>query len=287
MEQKQTLWIIAAAGMFLLVVLGAAFILYSPAKNPVPAPVTQTQLFNGNNSGWSQQNPAAEYTNTTQLTSPLPSFQTQAPEEITTDELTVFADNAVLYSMNTPVTEEPNETTIDLNNLKEKETQPQNINITVNIPEPKTVVTPVTTVPAPVPEVKDFRKEESRSTNRTIAKTESSSVKVVKKAENKSAPAKTKPAETKAAPKSEEKVLDRYWVQAASFSTKKTAEDARAVLDANKIPADIFTYTDAKGKTYYRVRVGPYTTKSEAEYWRARILKISDFAKSESYITVN
>lgn len=287
MEQKQTLWIIAAAGMFLLVVLGAAFILYSPAKNPVPAPVTQTQLFNGNNSGWSQQNPAAEYTNTTQLTSPLPSFQTQAPEEITTDELTVFADNAVLYSMNTPVTEEPNETTIDLNSLKEKETQPQNINITVNIPEPKTVVTPVTTVPAPVPEVKDFRKEESRSTNRTIAKTESSSVKVVKKAENKSAPAKTKPAETKAAPKSEEKVLDRYWVQAASFSTKKTAEDARAVLDANKIPADIFTYTDAKGKTYYRVRVGPYTTKSEAEYWRARILKISDFAKSESYITVN
>lgn len=287
MEQKQTLWIIAAAGMFLLVVLGAAFILYSPAKNPVPAPVTQTQLFNGNNSGWSQQNPAAEYTNTTQLTSPLPSFQTQAPEEITTDELTVFADNAVLYSMNTPVAEEPNETTIDLNSLKEKETQPQNINITVNIPEPKTVVTPVTTVPAPVPEVKDFRKEESRSTNRTIAKTESSSVKVVKKAENKSAPAKTKPAETKAAPKSEEKVLDRYWVQAASFSTKKTAEDARAVLDANKIPADIFTYTDAKGKTYYRVRVGPYTTKSEAEYWRARILKISDFAKSESYITVN
>jgi hypothetical protein len=33
MEQKRTLWIIAAVGVFLLVVLGAALILYSPAAH--------------------------------------------------------------------------------------------------------------------------------------------------------------------------------------------------------------------------------------------------------------
>ena len=31
MEQKKTLWIVAAAGIFLLVVVGAALILYSPS----------------------------------------------------------------------------------------------------------------------------------------------------------------------------------------------------------------------------------------------------------------
>ena len=36
MEQKKTLWIIAATGLFLLVVIGAAIILYSPGNNPTP-----------------------------------------------------------------------------------------------------------------------------------------------------------------------------------------------------------------------------------------------------------
>jgi hypothetical protein len=56
-------------------------------------------------------------------------------------------------------------------------------------------------------------------------------------------------------------------------------------LDENRIPADIFTYEDNKGKLFFRVRVGPYTTKSEAEYWRTRINKIDTFAKAESYVT--
>ena len=40
-----------------------------------------------------------------------------------------------------------------------------------------------------------------------------------------------------------------------------------------------------KENLFYRVRVGPYTTKSEAEYWRTRINKIDEFAKAESYVT--
>ena len=77
----------------------------------------------------------------------------------------------------------------------------------------------------------------------------------------------------------------QFWVQVAAYSSKKTAENARAVLDANKITADIFTHKDAKGNLFYRVRVGPYTTKSEAEYWRSKIIKISEFSKAESYVT--
>lgn len=58
-------------------------------------------------------------------------------------------------------------------------------------------------------------------------------------------------------------------------------------LDENRIPSEVFTYKDSKNTLYYRVRVGPYTTKSEAEYWKNRICQIADFKNSQSYITVN
>nr|WP_290121767.1 hypothetical protein [Treponema socranskii] len=33
------------------------------------------------------------------------------------------------------------------------------------------------------------------------------------------------------------------------------------------------------------MRIGPYVTKSEAEYWRTRVGQINDFKSGESYIT--
>jgi len=82
-------------------------------------------------------------------------------------------------------------------------------------------------------------------------------------------------------------VRAKYWVQAASYTSKKTADLARATLDENRIPAEVFTYKDGKNNLFYRVRVGPYMTKSEAEYWQNRICKIDSFKDSKSYITVN
>ena len=96
----------------------------------------------------------------------------------------------------------------------------------------------------------------------------------------KAAPAKPKaPAAAKAQP-----VSANYWVQAISVTNKKSADRAREVLDQNRISSEVFTYDD-KGTTFYRVRVGPYTTKSEAEYWRTRIMQIPEFKDSKSYVT--
>ena len=63
------------------------------------------------------------------------------------------------------------------------------------------------------------------------------------------------------------------------------AEEARNALSAEKIASEIFTYTDSNGTLFYRVRVGPYTTKSEAEYWQSRIALIDKFSSSKTYIT--
>lgn len=79
----------------------------------------------------------------------------------------------------------------------------------------------------------------------------------------------------------------RYWVQCAAYTSKKTADQARSKLDENRIPAEVFTYKDAKDNLFYRVRVGPYTTKSEAEYWKNRIAQIDSFKSAQSYITMN
>ena len=94
-----------------------------------------------------------------------------------------------------------------------------------------------------------------------------------------------KPEKKVEAPKAEPKKT-QYWVQVAAYSNKKGAEGARTILDENKIPSDIFTYRDNNDKLYYRVRVGPYTTKSEAEYWRTKIVKIKEIDNAnDSYVT--
>ena len=272
MEQKKTLWIIAAVGVFLLVVLGVPAILHYPSRNPVPAyasisPVEKSKT----NSGWTK--PAAD------VSAPLNQDLTAAK----VNDLVVLADNATVYSPNatTPASSVSSDgsTTIDLNALKNEiisetqvASQPQNINITVNLPETKAT-------------------EETKPAKTEVAKAETPKVeapvtaKPVKEKVTK-APAQTKVAAQPApAPKAEPKKT-QFWVQVAAYSNKKGAEGARTILDDNKIPSDIFTYRDNKDKLYYRVRVGPYTTKSEAEYWRTKIVKIKEIDNAnDSYVT--
>ena len=266
MEQKKTLWIIAAVGVFLLVVLGWPAILHYPSRNSVPAYASISPVEKKTSGGWTK--PSAD------ITAPTGLPQDVAATKV--NDLVVLADNATVYSQNT--TTSGNATTIDLNALKNEvitdpqaQTQPQNINITVTLPETTEEVKPapkadVQYVTKAEPAVKPVQKAAPKAT-KTVA----------------AANANTKKAAP--APKAETKKT-QYWVQVAAYSNKKGAEGARSILDENKIPSDIFTYRDNKDRLYYRVRVGPYTTKSEAEYWRTRIIKINDIDNAgDSYIT--
>jgi DedD protein len=38
---------------------------------------------------------------------------------------------------------------------------------------------------------------------------------------------------------------------------------------------------DVEGKTFFRVRVGPYTSQNEADYWRELIKSIGGFEESQ------
>jgi cell division protein FtsN len=126
--------------------------------------------------------------------------------------------------------------------------------------------------------VKRVEQEEKQNARKVVEKTEP--VNTAPKSVTKST---SKKVEKESVP--QEKAITRYWVQVAAYSNKKGAENARSILDENKIPSDIFTYTDTKNNLFYRVRIGPYTTKSEAEYWKARIEEIDFFKTSQCYVT--
>lgn len=321
MDQKRILWIVAAVGIFLLVVVGAALILYAPSKTNNIQVAQKTRPLQNNGLVIENQNPQlSQNKDTNDL---YDNSQNIGPT--TVKELTVIAENATIISektedgkenikitQNTPfstvevVSNENqlsnNQDTIVLNN-NEVTTQSlvqkpnysvvaQNDNATTKR-FPQVTDTQFASGQQVQIEVKPIKIEtvakiEASPTNivttkkTETAKVTASSTKTTSKPVVKQSTSKTNT--TKNTVKENERTLPaKYWVQAASFTNKKNAEDARGLLTAEKIESEIFTYSSSDGKLYYRVRVGPYSTSSEAEYWKKRIALIEEFAKS--YVT--
>jgi DedD protein len=108
-------------------------------------------------------------------------------------------------------------------------------------------------------------------------------------------PAEVKPAETviaapkpaaPAAPAPRPAVIETgrtrsdYWIQTGAFSSKISAEREKESLQRKGITS-IIVNSEIDGKTWYRVRVGPYTTENEAKYWLALVKAIDGFAQSQ------
>ena len=76
-----------------------------------------------------------------------------------------------------------------------------------------------------------------------------------------------------------------YWVQTGAFSTKIRAEGAKQSLEAKGITS-IIDNRDINGKTWYRVRVGPYISETEANFWLDLVKSIEGFGESQVRQTV-
>ena len=155
--------------------------------------------------------------------------------------------------------------------------------------EKTTVVSPEGVVTIDLNANADTKKEETVSAVKPVETTRPSTTEKPKAVgavtKKEVAPAKTtvKPVVEKPV----EKVVpkDQYWVQAASYTSKQNAEIAQQSLIKQKIPAEVFPFTSKDDLIYYRVRVGPYTTQSEAEYWNKLIKTFEMFENTESYVT--
>lgn len=316
MEQKRTLWIVAAAGVFLLVVIGAALLLsfqkndqaktyYNPADGFVSSakapetgfepgvPPSQRPAFPYGSADkgvaplYEQDSIAGETPDTSQTQTPDAAKETasSSPEKtsaaMTAGNVTVFTDNTLVYGTG-------NTTTIDLNSLKSSPAPvatvtPQN-NYTAAQMSAAAVPEQTQTTPSYKPSSESYYAPAPAAT-KTTAKKDAAVTSAPKLSANASSAKKS--AATPAKTASAIAKVSTYWIQVGSYEAKKSADNARSALEANKIPNEVFTYKDSKGKLFYRVRVGPYTTKSEAEYWQKRIAATNEFANASSYVVKN
>jgi DedD protein len=76
------------------------------------------------------------------------------------------------------------------------------------------------------------------------------------------------------------KVYNDYWVQTGAFSTIAKAEGVKDTLTSKGITS-IIENREVDGRTVFRVRVGPYTSQNEANYWLSLIKSISGFEDSQ------
>jgi DedD protein len=88
----------------------------------------------------------------------------------------------------------------------------------------------------------------------------------------------------KAAPAAS-KTTNDFWVQTGAYSAHVRAEDAKELL-ASKGITSIIENRQIDGRTLYRVRLGPYTSEKEANYWLALVKEIDGFGDSQVRQTV-
>ena len=77
-----------------------------------------------------------------------------------------------------------------------------------------------------------------------------------------------------------------YWIQTGAFTARVRAEGARENLASRGITS-IIENREIDGRTWYRVRVGPYTTAEEANYWLGLVRSIDGFDNSQVRQTVS
>lgn len=287
MEQKKTLWIIAAVGVFLIVCFGVAYlIINNPNDNYEGTTTTITPKENRNiDNGWSSPSDLSQLQNNT---------ENNTSENINANDVYVVANNATVVGLNTT-----EGTTIDLMTLGNGTEPYVSANDVVREKNTEDVVSVPTNEIKITNEATEYYtgspSEAAKNEKNNSVKQYSQTPKVEQKNTTKASTTKTNTAtattktntgsKTTVSTPAQTKPVTRYWVQVASYQNKKTAENARTILNDNKIISDIFTYQDNSNNLFYRVRVGPYTTKSEAEYWMSKIIQIKDFNNAQSYVT--
>jgi cell division protein FtsN len=91
---------------------------------------------------------------------------------------------------------------------------------------------------------------------------------------------KTPPPEPKKEPRKVR--VAEYWIQTGSYTNQTRAQGVKEEL-AKKGVASVITSKEINSKTYFRVRIGPYSSKSEAQKFLEWIRSMHGF--SNSYIS--
>jgi cell division protein FtsN len=87
----------------------------------------------------------------------------------------------------------------------------------------------------------------------------------------------------KPAPQPREVTVTEYWIQAGSYTSPSRAQEVAALLEEQGLVSKITTRS-LSGKTYFRVRIGPYMSRGEAEKFLEWVRAVKGF--ETSYISM-
>jgi DedD protein len=166
-----------------------------------------------------------------------------------------------------PIINNPQETSTVFESVPEAPVvieKPNNDNLVVNIPRPNTAAVPdspeipTTTNVAPKPQTPAVSRPPA-----TIA-----------------APVAQTPVRPAATSGTPARTINDYWIQAGAYLALVRAEDVKELLASNGLTS-IIENRVIDGKLYYRVRLGPYTSEREANYWLTLVKSIEGFGESQ------
>lgn len=287
MDRKKTVWIVLASGIFLAVVLGVALILYSAESRKNTT--AQEQRDAGN--VWMSPEvaeakdaaavaerslpplpaPGGENGNSANSAAPVPNVEVpnvKGGNVSQSENVTVISTGSTsVYNVGKTTS-----TTIDLDSLKESAVSKSSV-----APQNGAAETAMKETG------KIYKNAESEVITQSPSAAKTAASGSTPSQKKPSAAASPAPAKTAAAAP-EKAGGTRFWVQAGSYTSTKNADAARGVLETNKMPCEVFTFSDGEGVLRYRVRVGPYISKSEAEYWKHQIDTIPIFSAGGSYV---
>jgi DedD protein len=262
MEKKKLLLVAVSVGVFLAIVVSAAILIFTPkaaetgtmlsAVRPIPAGVPGAPL------------PGEQ---------PPVQIQPTAAEQI--QPATVDAADMVRNAEGIQGIQPPPQATAFQENpfyISEDSGGGEASRVVINVPKPSTAAVPDTPAAAA-----------GRSAPRQTAPASSPAAGTAPvKPRAPAAVAAPKPAvQPAAAPL---KTYSDYWVQTGAFTAKIRAEGVKETLSSKGITS-IIENRELDGKTWYRVRVGPYTSENEANYWLALVKSIEGFGDSQVRVT--
>ena len=255
MEQKKIMLVTISVGVFLVIVIGAAiFILGNGSSNPLLAPARTI--------------PAGTSGRTIEVTG-IPSIA-----DLTFIEPSNATEND---------SEELPAATVQVTNGIEITTPEQTPGgpVTIAVGRPSTAAVPDV---APTPRPGTTAPAQTAAPRTTTAPAPAPAARATPAAVPQASPPPP-PAARPAAPPAQvqapaPRAQTNFWVQTGSFSTLTRAEGVRETLSARGI-SSVIENRVIDGSLYYRVRVGPYTTRNEANYWLALIRSIDGFESSQ------
>ncbi len=261
MEQKKILWIVLAVSVFVLIIFGAAILLYSPSRNSEPT----------------LQQAAAVIP---------PTGSTR--QDTTIDPDSWLRDPDTKPGLDTPAEPLPGGVNLTIVNRNEAHTNYGELDVTgltrsasstvqtENALSPENIPGQTTDTGAALKQPEQPSREKPVQTTRTSSADKTPDPAPRKEAVQKPAPRKTVQTKTRKI------IVTDYWIQAGSYSSKLNAERARKTLADRYLNTEIFT-RGSGDDTKYRVRVGPYNSKAEADYWLGTVKSLPDFR--DSYVS--